>query len=839
MKRLSEMPSKKAQEGGAAVKKAAAAAATPTKREAAQLLEGNDANGGAAVKRRKGLGVRVIGGRIYDSENGTTCHQCRQKTIDFMAPCKAIVGKKACTQNFCAKCLLNRYGEKVAEVAQLQNWSCPRCRGDCNCSICLKKQGCAPTGILTPTAKATGFTSVADLLKKRPAVKAESVTLSAPPTQQAAQKGSKKGCPIDDPSEKGDGRLVEEAVLGERAGTPTRSSGKRGGSASKKRKLIVTAEGEVEGPVANALLSSSPSRQKTSAVAKALLTTSTANQKIAKKTPVAKQTLLDEVLRIKSKKIVTFSANPNEDLGVVPLNAIPEISEQVQVLPVKAKKKKKSEKERNARVPPPAEVIDSKQLVSNSNVKATKKDFKDIGNVGTDIINVTAETGYETCIDAGGKALPKKATKRKEKPIEDDGQKQQRASKNTNPEARDPKKRSQARGSQFAAVEEEIVMPQGKSLVMVAGMDFPAEAVGPALQLVEFCSAFNTVLGLKRGDAEAMLRELTKGRLVRRGPNSLLVQLHAKLLNLIEQGSSQSCGKVSQFSSGKNSWLHILKKHVTERSCVFSGLTTNKEDTANGTFPKTASFKASLEKDLRAIMDAIEGGAESYENLGMYHKLQLLIILCDDSLETECMRSFIDSANREFCDAQKENREEVLAARKDARDARQKIKDAEVAKLLATVNIAGPLAPDQKEALLSRVQAETERAVAAAAVVKEAVSRLNKSRSDAVRTNAIAWTPDGRAFYRLKGVHDMNSVVLQAAEDVDSSELSPRDCWSIYPKEEEEVLFKYLSYRARASRKRSVADGELEEEEVKAKEAEEEKENRMPNSDFAKLETLS
>ena len=47
-------------------------------------------------------------------------------------------------------------------------------------------------------------------------------------------------------------------------------------------------------------------------------------------------------------------------------------------------------------------------------------------------------------------------------------------------------------------------------------------------------------------------------------------------------------------------------------------------------------------------------------------------------------------------------------------------------KYLASANITGPLAPKQKEALLSTVQAETEKAVAAASLLKEAVSRLSK-----------------------------------------------------------------------------------------------------------------
>ena len=42
---------------------------------------------------------RPQGGRVYDSENGTTCHQCRQKTIETKAKCTK------CTLYFCPKCV--------------------------------------------------------------------------------------------------------------------------------------------------------------------------------------------------------------------------------------------------------------------------------------------------------------------------------------------------------------------------------------------------------------------------------------------------------------------------------------------------------------------------------------------------------------------------------------------------------------------------------------------------------------------------------------------------------------------------------------------------------------
>ncbi|KAJ6434899.1 hypothetical protein OIU84_000192 [Salix udensis] len=100
--------------------------------------------------RSKRPGVRVVGGRIYDSENGKTCHQCRQKTMDFAAACAIQKGNKLCTLKFCHKCLFE---------------PCPKCRGVCNCSFCMKKRGHKPTGILVHTAKENGFSSVSELLQ--------------------------------------------------------------------------------------------------------------------------------------------------------------------------------------------------------------------------------------------------------------------------------------------------------------------------------------------------------------------------------------------------------------------------------------------------------------------------------------------------------------------------------------------------------------------------------------------------------------------------------------------------------------------------------------------------
>ncbi|KAJ7998840.1 hypothetical protein DPEC_G00209140 [Dallia pectoralis] len=97
--------------------------------------------------------------KVYNSATGSTCHQCRQKTIDTKTCCRSeechgIVGQ------FCGPCLRNRYGEDVREALLDPGWRCPPCRGICNCSFCRARDGRCPTGILFPLAQYHGFSDV-------------------------------------------------------------------------------------------------------------------------------------------------------------------------------------------------------------------------------------------------------------------------------------------------------------------------------------------------------------------------------------------------------------------------------------------------------------------------------------------------------------------------------------------------------------------------------------------------------------------------------------------------------------------------------------------------------
>ncbi|XP_001602151.2 cell division cycle-associated protein 7 [Nasonia vitripennis] len=103
-------------------------------------------------------------GKVYDAVNGSSCHQCRQKTKDTKTVCRSgeCIGVRG---QFCGPCLRGRYGESALEALQNPHWACPPCRGLCNCSICRTRNGQRPTGILAPLAKEEGFESVKDYLQ--------------------------------------------------------------------------------------------------------------------------------------------------------------------------------------------------------------------------------------------------------------------------------------------------------------------------------------------------------------------------------------------------------------------------------------------------------------------------------------------------------------------------------------------------------------------------------------------------------------------------------------------------------------------------------------------------
>ncbi|VVC44142.1 Zinc-finger domain of monoamine-oxidase A repressor R1 [Cinara cedri] len=126
------------------------------------------------------------------SDKGTTCHQCRQKTLDQKSYCR-YKGCRGVRGMFCGFCLGKRYGENVADVLKNPKWACPPCRGICNCSICRRREGRDPTGQLAQFASSRGFKSVRHLL----------ITTEGENTENNSNSESENGF-VDDEDDKND-----------------------------------------------------------------------------------------------------------------------------------------------------------------------------------------------------------------------------------------------------------------------------------------------------------------------------------------------------------------------------------------------------------------------------------------------------------------------------------------------------------------------------------------------------------------------------------------------------------------------------------------------------------
>ncbi|KAG8452674.1 hypothetical protein GDO86_004459 [Hymenochirus boettgeri] len=101
----------------------------------------------------------IVKDKVYNTVHGSTCHQCRQKTIDTKTNCRNPECQGVRGQ-FCGPCLRNRYGEDVRTALLDPDWRCPPCREICNCSFCRQRDGYCATGILFPLARYHGYSDV-------------------------------------------------------------------------------------------------------------------------------------------------------------------------------------------------------------------------------------------------------------------------------------------------------------------------------------------------------------------------------------------------------------------------------------------------------------------------------------------------------------------------------------------------------------------------------------------------------------------------------------------------------------------------------------------------------
>nr|GME06931.1 uncharacterized protein LOC109168561 isoform X4 [Ipomoea batatas] len=563
-------------------------------------------NKGTKQKQRNNCpGVRVVGGRIYDSRNGKTCHQCRQKTMDYMSGCKNVKNNKPCVIQFCHKCLLNRYGEKAEEVSTLENWNCPKCRGICNCSCCMKKRGFQPTGILVHTAKATGFTSVSEMLQ-----------VKGPENIDHEKALNKK----DAPTKETDASDKESRKM-------------------KRQEYEKTQKGHCSSgndDVSSTAVDTSPKKKK--------------------------------INKMKQEGLPK-TKNPNEE------------GSQKNEIHGECKRKRKSENMK-------------KQVSSEMPDEATGKDIGD----GTDL-DIKNE--------------------------------------NLNPV---------------------IPLPEGIGLTAVAGADLPQEDIGDALQFLEFCAAFGKVLDLKKGQGEAVLRDLVQGRATRRGKSNVTAQFLVNLLLVIEEDLGEESSTLN-CTDGTDAWFKYLKELVSESLTVAKNMG----------------------------LDSLNDAADGFDSLSPQIKLKLLNFVCDEVLLTAKVRNWMDDENTRCAEKAKELKVKVSAAKEEEKRLKQKLQD-NIAEKIISKNGA-PITVSEHDAIVAQVKRETAEAHAAVLESKGLWLKCNQ-KADAVRTEPIYVDSNGQVLWRLKSYSEKSEILLQ--EVVGAGDDASHEKWSTFDVEQKEIVEKRI-----------------------------------------------
>ncbi|KAJ6383013.1 hypothetical protein OIU77_031438 [Salix suchowensis] len=433
-----------------------------------------DSNGKEFVEksRTKCPGVPAVGGRIHDSQNGKNCHQCRQKTLDFAAVCTTQKGNKLCTLKFCHKCLLNRYGEKAEEVALLDDWQCPKCRGICNCSFCMKRRGHKPTGMLVRTAKENGFSSVSELLQV---------------------KGLENLNYYKDVKE--NNVSPKKSALSEEESTVT-LPWELGNENSFEGNIDMNLHSQNLAPISSGKKSKKTKRKGAEEVGDG---------------NIDAETRLKESAQKKTKKEGTKEGSNGSRNGEASSKA--RITEEVSENETKMTEKDKCDAVKDKNGDAFVEKKRSKTQPQEFSKNEVLLDRNYFGGIVCGVRNDKIQTGTK---------------------MDEDLCKVNKFPSEFQTKSKTAKERLTAE-IQNKEIDVDIQLPQGTCLKAVAGIELPPEDVGNALQFLEFCASFGKVLGLKKGQADTILGEIVNGHRERRSQSYHLAQIHVQLLSVIQK----------------------------------------------------------------------------------------------------------------------------------------------------------------------------------------------------------------------------------------------------------------------------------------------------------------
>ncbi|XP_057439066.1 uncharacterized protein LOC130730933 [Lotus japonicus] len=196
---------------------------------------------------------------------------------------------------------------------------------------------------------------------------------------------------------------------------------------------------------------------------------------------------------------------------------------------------------------------------------------------------------------------------------------------------------------------------------------------------------------MEEGEAETILRELVRKQNLRSEENTLAVEFQTRLLTLLRTASGHKSPSLAT-ADGNCSWLKALGDLALQSPLVLKD------------FP----------------VEMLNEGLSGCCNLSLCDKLRLLTFICDEVLNSEKVRSYIEKENSKIEKQWKEAKAEFAAAKEKVKSLKQKLLE-ETAK---TVHSSGdPGSSTEQDAVVLKLTTEVAQAHS---VMLEAKGRIPK-----------------------------------------------------------------------------------------------------------------
>ncbi|XP_021905575.1 uncharacterized protein LOC110820426 isoform X2 [Carica papaya] len=748
---------------------------------------------------------------------------------------------------------LIRYGENAETVAALNDWICPRCRGICNCSFCMKKRGSMPTGRFVHVAKANGFSSVSDMLHLHS--EETGIAGTDPEKQEASKKES-----VTDLAER---ELEQKNWMSETK--PLKTKGKRVGTRSNELSvsgISNSGENKSTGNKDDLFSENSSLKHDISKMSweekEEVYTQDDGTQlvKMGTDLKIVKRNSAESVENEHSQVEFTNIDDDDDVIEIIDTDDDTMKHKRAKVSNHYKKKKnmvKVKQRAANINTPLPQGIILKKAAL-------TGLPPEDVSHASR-FLEFCEAVAQEPEAALTGKCVKENSLERQndlkmqDKPLKMNG----KEIKITNNKLkrlgcnREDENRSRGNGADSFSLSNSPlkfqipeVVSEEKEKVCTRNESGQSVKMNTDLKILERSSGKSIKNGFGENEMANSVdvdHAVTRCKQVEEShyykiksickfkskvsdidiprPEGILLKSVASIdlcpedvghalqflefceafgqvLNLNKGQPELLLQELADGQSIQQSHSAIVQFHIQLLSVILKN--SGKEFSClnqlddNSWLQALVKYLSESQHPLKELqLDCFDVGGDGYDHLDSSKKLRLLNFLCDEALGTKDFRNWIDEQCSKFVQREKEE-EKVIAEKEKVRSMKKKLQN-EIAKAVLMKNVV-PLSIAEHEDLLLKIKLEVAKALEVVQTLAGTLEPTNavlqkEHRSDAVRSEPILFDGHGGKFWRLKGYTSEMDILLQDLEEGDF--LISKERWYAYDIGQKAAVENYMS----------------------------------------------